>query len=92
MGKSFKGARMGVSDNIISYCVSSTSPTESTLRQLQQHMRSMDDTFWAPAAYAGAWETNTMHTFGTLALQFAAGLSLRCVFPFDEWPWPLARL
>ena len=89
MGQSFRDARLGSSASIIPYASRETSPAEATVRCLQSHLADQNRSFWALVLPEGVWSGTELSAVADMVFSFLAGVCLRCVFPFGDWPWPL---
>lgn len=92
MGKSFYDARFDSDSNIVPFLWKDTSPAERAIVFLCDKLEASDDDFWSALVGGTGWTESLMHSVGTLATAFMAGLALRCVFNFDEFPAPLGLL
>jgi hypothetical protein len=59
---------------------------------LQLLIADSDHPFWLPLIRASGWTPALLFTMASVAYDFMAGLCLRCIFPFAEWPWPIAAI
>ena len=90
----FASARLATPTSVIPLCHTPSSPIVRNLQSIFRLLRDPDSDHWLPvlAVHNLAWGDVSMHTVATLHMRFMGHAFLRCVQPFCEWPWILARL
>ena len=95
MAHSFRDSSgvLDTSVNVIPYAHHTSSPAARAMREIGRKFESQLRVHWTPVARAcGGWTESSVFTTASVCLNYVAGLFLRVVAPFDEFPLKLARL
>lgn len=75
--------------SVIPFCEKSTNPAAQTMGLVARLLGDPANNHWISL---GSWEdASLVRRVAVGAFSLLGGLYMRCVQPFDEWPWPLAR-
>ena len=92
IGRLFHDASIAVDANVVPWCLDATNPAALTINKIAGLLTNQDDDFWVPIYVSVGWVPEMIRMMAIGMYNLLGGLAIRCVWIFNEWPWPLGKI
>jgi len=90
MNRIFEGEETNL--NAVTFASRRVSPSMTAVNTLLKVVTDTTEEFWFPWETKTSWAPDARLLAQTSALRLAGNLFMRCVAPFEKWPWKAARI
>ena len=88
----FRGSKLAAPANVIKWTDPSTSPGVRACEKFAVLLLDQDSPTWLLVHGGHAWDHESLHMSASILLSLLGDTFLRCVLPFNRYPWRICRL